>query len=169
MADGKANILIQVNSIITTVAVSLIFARFGGQPSACHTGFLLVGVSVASIVFAVLATSPNVTRGTFTKNEVLLKQANLLFYGNFHQATVAEYEWGIRELINDPDYLSASMTRDIYYTGIVLERKYRYLPLAYNTFRYGLVAAISAFAIANDRPVAGSLPGRAPDQRRWSP
>lgn len=148
MADGKANLLIQVNSIITTGSVSLLFARFGANPQLIIPGFLLVGVSVASIVLAVLATRPNVTQGTFTREDVALKRTNLLFFGNFHGASVEEYEWAVREMMKDPDYLYGSMTRDIYYTGLVLERKYRYLRWAYNVFMYGLVVAVIAFAIA---------------------
>jgi hypothetical protein len=58
------------------------------------------------------------------------------------------YEWGIREMMYDKDYLYKSMTKDIYFLGKVLAAKYRYLNIGYRIFMWGLLASVAAFAIS---------------------
>jgi hypothetical protein len=40
------------------------------------------------------------------------------------------------------------MIKDIYFLGVVLARKYKFLRWSYSIFMYGLIAAILAFAVA---------------------
>jgi predicted metal-dependent HD superfamily phosphohydrolase len=148
MADGKANILIQVNSIIISIIISVLFSKLEKNTQFIIPSIVLISVSIASIIFAILATRPNVTSGTFSKEDIINKKTNLLFFGNFHKVSLSEYEWGMKEMMKDNDYLYGSMTKDIYFLGVVLARKYRYLRTAYNIFMYGLVIAVLAFAIA---------------------
>jgi len=54
----------------------------------------------------------------------------------------------MQELMNDRDYLYNNLIRDIYYLGVVLGRKYRYLRVAYNIFMYGLIASVISYIIA---------------------
>lgn len=51
-------------------------------------------------------------------------------------------------MIKDSDFLYSSMTRDLYYLGVVLAKKYRLLRISYNVFMYGLIIAVLAFGIA---------------------
>jgi predicted metal-dependent HD superfamily phosphohydrolase len=148
MADGKANILIQVNSIIISILISVLFSKLEKNTQFIIPSIILISVSIASIIFAILATRPNVTGGTFSKEDIMNKKTNLLFFGNFHKVGLPEYEWGMKEMMKDNDYLYGSMTKDIYFLGVVLARKYRYLRIAYNIFMYGLVIAVIAFAAA---------------------
>jgi hypothetical protein len=103
---------------------------------------------VSTIIFAVLATRPNVTKGTFTREDIQQKKANLLFFGNFHRMNLGDYEWGMKELMRDREFLYSSMIRDIYFLGVVLGKKYRLLRISYNIFMYGFVVAVLSFAIA---------------------
>ena len=59
-----------------------------------------------------------------------------------------EYEWGMKEMMNDNDYLYGSMIKDIYFHGKVLAKKYHYLRISYNIFMYGLIFAILTFGLA---------------------
>ena len=59
-----------------------------------------------------------------------------------------EYNWGMNEMLKDREYLYNSMIKDIYFLGVVLAKKYRYLRIAYTIFMWGLIAAVIAFAIA---------------------
>ncbi|MCC7504263.1 MAG: hypothetical protein IT259_03130 [Saprospiraceae bacterium] len=59
-----------------------------------------------------------------------------------------EFQWGVNEMLKDPEFLYSSMSRDLYFLGIVLAKKYRYLSLCYNIFMYGLISSVLAFAIA---------------------
>jgi hypothetical protein len=109
---------------------------------------ILVLGSLTAIVFAILATRPNITEGTFTREDILNKQINLLFFGNFYNMELPDYDWAMKELMKDKDYLYGSMIKDIYFLGVVLARKYKFLRLSYSIFMYGLIAAIIAFGIA---------------------
>lgn len=59
-----------------------------------------------------------------------------------------EYEWAISELIKDKAYLYDSMTKDLYFLGKVLDRKYRILRITYNIFMTGMIISVIAFIVA---------------------
>lgn len=148
MADNKAHIMITVNSIIVSVLVSLLFRKLEDNTNFIIPAILTMATSLISIVFAILVTRPNVTQGTFTKDDISKKRANLLFFGNFYNMTLEDYEWGIGEMMKDSEFLYGSMTRDIYNLGVVLGRKYKLLRIAYNIFMFGFVISSIAFVLA---------------------
>ncbi|WP_336515294.1 Pycsar system effector family protein [Pollutibacter soli] len=148
MADSKANIMISVNSIIISVVLTVMFRRLEDMPYYIIPTLILLAVNVSTIIFAVLATRPNLTKGYFTREDILTKKANLLFFGNFHKMKLADYDWGIKQMMNDKEYLYTSITKDIYFLGVVLGKKYRLLRISYNIFMFGLVVAIIAFITA---------------------
>jgi len=100
IADTKANILLSVNAIIISVALSNLIPKLDNP----YPTVIFITFSVISMVLAVLATRPNVTSGTFSKEDVSQKKVNLLFFGNFHKMTLKDYEWAIQELVKDKDY-----------------------------------------------------------------
>ncbi len=69
----------------------------------------------------------------------------MLFFGNFYKMGLDEYEWAIREMINDDRYLYSTMTKDQYSLGKVLAKKYKLLRWAFNVFMLGLVISVIAF------------------------
>ncbi|GAB3016431.1 Pycsar system effector family protein [Spirosoma pulveris] len=145
IADSKANIMISVNSIMVSILVSILPRRIEENPNLMIPTALFLTTSVLTIVFAILATRPNVTQGTFSHEDIQQKKGNLLFFGNFHRMSLGEYEWGIQELMQDSSYLYGTMTRDIYYLGLVLAKKYKLLRVAYTVFMFGFVTSILAF------------------------
>jgi hypothetical protein len=52
------------------------------------------------------------------------------------------------EMIKDSDFLYSSMTKDIYFLGVVLAKKYRYLSICYGIFMFGMIAAVLSFAVS---------------------
>jgi hypothetical protein len=58
------------------------------------------------------------------------------------------YEWGVKEMMKDADFLYSSIIKDIYFNGKVLARKYKLLRISYSIFMYGFVASILAFLIS---------------------
>lgn len=150
IADSKANILLSVNAIIISIALSTIVPKLD-SPGNAHLiipTFIMVLFSVISIIFAILSTKPKVTSGKFTRQDIEDKKVNLLFFGNFFKMPYDEYQWAVNELLNDREYLLNSMTKDLYYLGLVLERKYRLLRITYNIFMIGIIVSVIAFAIA---------------------
>ena len=82
------------------------------------------------------------------KEDVANKKVNLLFFGNFHQMKLDEFEWGMQEMMKDRDYLYGSLTKDLYFLGLVLNRKYSLLRHTYTVFMIGIIVSVVAFSIA---------------------
>lgn len=148
MADNKANIMISINSIVLSVIVSVLLRKLGEYPHYLIPALLLSLTCLLTIVFAVLATRPNVSKGKFTPQDIEEKRTNLLFFGNFHGMKLEDYEWGMKEMMKDGDYLYSSLIRDIYFLGKVLGKKYRLLRITYTIFVVGFVISVTAFIIA---------------------
>ena len=150
IADTKANILLSVNAIIVSLALSNLLPKLD-NPSNNYLIFptvVFITFTVASIILSILATRPNVTQGKFTKEDVANKKVNLLFFGNFHQMELPDFEWGIIEMMQDRDYLYGSLTKDLYFLGLVLNRKYKILRITYTVFMIGIIVSVLTFAIA---------------------
>ncbi len=148
IADNKANIMISINSIILSVMVSVLIRKLEEYPHMTVPAVLLTIVCLTTIVFAVLATRPNISKGKFERLDIVNKQTNLLFFGNFHRMSLKDYQWGMKEMLQDADYLYGSMIKDIYFLGVVLGKKYRLLRMSYTIFMFGFVLSILGFIIA---------------------
>ena len=150
IADTKANILLSVNAIIISLALSNLLPKLD-NPSNAHLlipTIIFVIFTVISIVLSIIATRPNITGGKFTKQDVANKKVNLLFFGNFHQMKLEDFEWGISEMMEDKEYLYGSLTKDLYFLGLVLNRKYKILRITYTVFMIGIIVSVAAFAIS---------------------
>ena len=150
IADTKANILLSVNAIIISVALSNLLPKLDNPSNyyLIYPTLIFLLSTVASIVLSVLATRPNVTKGKFSKQDVADKKVNLLFFGNFHQMKLDDFEWAMGEMMKDRDYLYSSLTKDLYFLGLVLNRKYSLLRTTYTVFLIGMVISVVAFAVA---------------------
>jgi predicted metal-dependent HD superfamily phosphohydrolase len=147
LADSKANIMISVNAIIISIMFSVMIGRLEYYPHLLWPTLILVTVCLLAITFSILATRPSISSGRFTEEDIRNKQTNLLFFGNFHKMELEEYNWAMGELLKDRDYIYGSMIKDIYFLGVVLARKYRFLRISYTIFMYGLILAVIAFAV----------------------
>jgi len=147
-ADSKAHILIQVNSIIISVLLSLLLRKIEDHTNLTIPAVILLTVNLVTIIFSILATRPHIPPGKFTQADLEEKKVNLLFFGNFYLMSLEEYAGGMLQLMEDRDFLYGSLIRDVYYQGIALGKKYRWLRLSYNVFMYGLIASVIAFLIA---------------------
>ena len=150
IADTKANILLSVSAITLSIALSSLFPKLD-KPDNYYliypTLFFLV-MTVVTMIFSILSTRPKVTSGKFTKDDVAQKKVNLLFFGNFHKMPLEEFQAGMQEIMDDRDYLYKSLMKDLYFLGIVLEKKYRLLRIAYNIFMIGIIVSVVAFILA---------------------
>ncbi|PZR25256.1 MAG: phosphohydrolase [Citrobacter freundii] len=148
MADSKANIMISTNSIILSVLLSVLLRKLEDNQNLVIPTILLLIVCVVTMVCSILATRPAIPPGIFTQQQIDEKKVNLLFFGNFYRMSYEEYDKGMKEMMNDRDFLYGSLTRDVYSQGVVLGRKYRLLRAGYNVFMYGIVISVLAFMIA---------------------
>jgi hypothetical protein len=160
MADNKANILISVNAIIISVILTVLLRRLQVEEWLTIPTIIFLTASVATIVISIIATRPKVSGGTFSVQDILDKKTNLLFFGNFYQASYEQYDEAMRQMMLDTNYLYGSLIKDIYSLGTVLGRKYKLIRLAYNIFMVGIVVSVIAFAIAvffNTEPPATTI------------
>ena len=146
IADNKANIMLSINAIIVSITISTLVPNFETNPKLIIPTIVLLIVCLIAIIFATLSTRPKITEGKFTREDIENKKSNLLFFGNFYNMKLEDFNWGMNEMIMDEDFLYSSMTRDLYYLGKVLAKKYRYLSICYNVFMYGLIVAVITFA-----------------------
>ena len=147
IADNKANTLISVNAIIISIVLSALFPYFSTNQGLFVPAFVLLSLCVITIVLAMISTLPRTTHGIMTREDVKNKKGNLAFFGNFHRMSQDDYEWGIGEVMKDKDYLYKSLTRDLFFLGKVLHKKYIYLRVAYFAFVLNLIVSISLFVI----------------------
>jgi predicted metal-dependent HD superfamily phosphohydrolase len=148
MADGKASILISVNAIIISVILSLLIRRIQVDTYLTIPTIIFLISSVATIILAILATRPKVSEGNFSREDILNKKTNLLFFGNFYKSSLEEYKWAMNTMMRDTDYLYESVIQDIYFLGVVLARKYKLIRMAYTVFMIGILVSVLAFVIA---------------------
>jgi predicted metal-dependent HD superfamily phosphohydrolase len=150
IADSKANILLSVNAIIISIALSTLIPKLD-SPKNAHLvipTFIMLMSSVITIIFAILSTRPKVTKAVVAKKDIDNRNTNLLFFGNFYKMPLKEYQLAMNEMMKDREYLYNSLIKDLYFLGIVLEKKYRLLRIAYNIFMFGIVLSVIAFIIA---------------------
>lgn len=148
MADGKASILISVNAIIISVILTVLIRRIEVETHLTIPTFIFLASSLATIIIAIMATRPKISQGNFSREDILNKNTNLLFFGNFYSTKVSDYQWAMNTMMRDPDYLYSSLIMDIHQLGVVLARKYKLIRLAYTVFMIGIFISVIAFMIA---------------------
>ncbi|MGB3545595.1 MAG: Pycsar system effector family protein [Saprospiraceae bacterium] len=148
IADNKANIMLSVNAIIISIVAANLIPKLDNNPHLVGPSIIIVLSCLGSLFFAIQATRPKVTEGKSTREDIDSKKSNLLFFGNFYQMPIEDFHYGMMEMIKDEEFLYSSMTRDLYYLGVVLGKKYRFLSICYNIFLYGLIVAVISFIVA---------------------
>lgn len=148
MADSKANIMISVNSIIISIILGSLMQKLDSNQHLIYPTIVLLIVNLCSMIFSILSLRPNVSDGLFTREDIENQKTNLLFFGNFHKMKREDYHWGMNKLMENANFLYSNLIDDIYFLGVVLAKKYRFLRISYNVFMYGIVVAVLAFIIS---------------------
>ncbi|BDD11885.1 hypothetical protein FUAX_43170 (plasmid) [Fulvitalea axinellae] len=149
IADGKSNIMISINSLIISLVVGVLFRKLEDYPNLLIPSIIFAITGLVSLIFAVLAIRPNVAKpGAVKLEDVKAGKVNLLFFGNFYSLKLQDYMEAMENLIQDHREIYRSLTKDIYYLGVVLSLKYKFLRLSYTCFMFGLIVTVLAFIIA---------------------
>ncbi|MEX2336264.1 MAG: Pycsar system effector family protein [Fulvivirga sp.] len=154
IADGKANMMISINTILISVIVTLSGASLSVSQAFTIEKLrfiipiliLLIG-ALGSVIFAVLSARPKVTSKEVDKEDVKKNKISLLYFGNFLGIPKEEFVDYLKTLKKDQEKLYDSMSLDLYNLGYVLREKYRLLTFSYNAFMIGLIATVLAFII----------------------
>ena len=147
IADQKANIMISVNAILISVIISVISYRNMTEtnPAILMPVLIFLVTGLASLIFAVLAARPKVTTNINEGTPMEEAKKNLVFFGNFVSLDVDKYEELLEEMFQDTELLYGNLSRDLYFLGKVLDKKYRYLSISYNIFMVGFAATVLTF------------------------
>lgn len=148
IADNKANTMLSVTSMILSLAIPLLGTQLNEYPNLLYPTIILLIVCVTAITYATLAIRPIVMRGKTSMEDINQKQANLFFFGNFFRMKYADYEDGIKYVVADDELLDSAITRDLFFLGMSLGRKYMFLRRCYNVFMFGMIIAVISFVIA---------------------
>ena len=143
-AHDKASLLISVNSIIMSIVLSVLITKLEENRYLLFPTLLLVLTSAITIVVSIISTRPRIIGRNQSANE----EKNILFYGDFANLSLNEYKKAMKDTYTNPTELYHSLTRDIYYQGIILKWKFKYINIAYSIFMYGFIATIIAFMLA---------------------
>jgi len=150
IADDKARIMISANTILISVLITLLSYRniAETQPMILLPVVLFLVTGLTSLTFAILAARPRVTSGQVDTEEPVPSPDNVVFFGNFVQLDLEQYEVAVDRMFRDSESLIGNMARDLYFLGKVLDKKYRFLSVSYNIFLVGFIATVISFLIA---------------------
>lgn len=147
IADNKANIMISVNSILISVLITILTYRniTETNPSVLMPIVIFLVTGLASLIFAVLSARPKVTTVNDSAKDLATIKRNIVFFGNFVSLDLQQYEEAMDAVLRDGELMYGNMTRDLYFLGKVLDKKYRYLSISYNIFMVGFAASVGAY------------------------
>lgn len=151
IADGKANMIISINTLVLSILITAGSAGFSLSTSIQDNleyiipVLILMLTSLIAITFAVFSAIPKVSGQDFTEEDVKQHKVSLLYFGNFLKLEKGEFVGYLRDLKEDQEVLYDDLSRDLYNLGMVLRKKYRLLTYAYRTFVGGLVLSFLVF------------------------
>ena len=153
IADGKANMIISINTLVLSILITAGSAGFSISPANFEENLeyilpvlLLMVTSLMAITFAVFSAIPKVSGQDFTDEDVKKHNVSLLYFGNFLSLPKEQFVGYLRDLKEDQEVLYDDLSRDLYNLGLVLKKKYRLLTYAYRTFvGGGLVISFLVF------------------------
>ncbi|HKL39855.1 MAG TPA: Pycsar system effector family protein [Cryomorphaceae bacterium] len=148
IADNKANIMLSINAIIISIVLTSLLPKLDNNAYLLWPSVLLLTVCIVAVIFATISTIPKVTRNGTNPEMVKNRKTNLLFFANFQGLDLDVYLDGMKDVMENEDYLYESLIKDLYYLGKVLNKKYRYLRLCYTVFVVGIVLSVLAYMLS---------------------
>jgi hypothetical protein len=145
LADNKANMMISINGIIISIIIAAVAPKLDSNPWLLVPSILFLLGTLVSIVYAILAARPRVSHKSITLADLRHSEGNILFFGNFANMKEHEFVEGMSELMQDRTVTYESMIRNIYGLGVVLNKKFALLQVAYNSFMIALILGVTSF------------------------
>ncbi len=147
LADNKANMMISINGIIMSIILASVAPKLDSNPWLLLPTMLLLVGSMISMVFAILAARPRVSRDPITLSDLKNSKGNILFFGNFANMSSSDFVSGMEELMQDRMLTYDTMIRNIHSLGSVLNKKFGLLQVAYTSFMVALSAGVTSFLV----------------------
>jgi ABC-type multidrug transport system fused ATPase/permease subunit len=152
VADSKASLLINVNSIIISVMIAFVLGKIDKLFFILWPTIILLTVCLGTILLAILASRPQSNH--FLENRSSLSYQRF-FFGSFdlvdpefNRVEWEEYYKNLVELFgNQKDRVYMEIYKESFNVRKVLARKFDYLSKAYWVFLFGLLISVFAFVI----------------------
>ncbi|TCD28695.1 hypothetical protein EZ456_04745 [Pedobacter psychrodurus] len=155
VADSKAALLIQVNSILISVVIAFVISRIEKYPMLIVPSFLILAVAFITILLSILASRPQ--RNSYIHDRSS-KSYQTFFFGSFdlvgsefRDADFDSYSLELANLLKSGrENVFNEIFKEVFNVRKVLSRKFTFLSYAYIVFIGGLAASIIAFFIATN-------------------
>lgn len=149
LADRKAHLLIEVNSILASVIIGFTIKRTDDSNYYRLPTVLILLVAGFTIFYAILASKPLAE----FKNDLPGKEP--FFFGsfdridhNFKHVTWEKYFSDINQLFKgDKEFIFSELIRESFQVRKVLSKKFGYLSIAYKIFIFGQLSSIGIFLV----------------------
>jgi len=170
LAATKANIMISLNGVIVSILMVTGGFIYANTPELLLPAIMFLVTSAISIYFALSAASPSPapahTRVFCCFRDVLKGKAslrdfkdymkipekrfnkdtsNILIFDDFASLPKEKYIQYMAELIDNPDKVYEKMSDQLYWLGIMADKKFTNLRYSYTVFRWGLILSILVF------------------------
>jgi len=147
IADNKANMITAICTALIFMIIALFSSGYSHQGAEIYNNveFVLpLGILLAfcciSVICAVLSLKPKIVRSS---NE----GKNVLFFHNFYRMTLEEYKREMHEMMKSREDIYDHMLTNMYFSGLVLERKYALLSYSYAIFLMAIVCSAMAYVV----------------------
>ena len=142
----KSGFLASINAIILSIILSVLSTKLDENPHLLIPTILLLITCVGTIYFVIMATRPvfiNPSNEGFN-----METQNIMFFGHFSNMAWKDYRDKLKIITRDDIALFDTFSKNIYYQGLILKKKYNLLAIGYNIFIAGLIISILAFVIS---------------------
>lgn len=170
LAATKANIMISLNGVIVSILMVTGGFIYANQPAFLLPAILFLITSAISIYFALSAASPSPapahTRAFCCIRDIIKRKAsfkdfkeyikapekrfnkdtsNILIFEDFARLPKDVYLKEMAKLVNNPEKTYEKMSDQLYWLGLMADKKFANLRYSYSFFRWGLILSIIVF------------------------
>ena len=128
-----------------SLILSNLVTKIDANPKFLIPTILITAVNIVTMFYAILAIRPKVKSSPYSREKFMDNKINILFFGNFFTMELEEFEWAMKHLQGNRELLYNSLSKDLYFLGVVLAKKYRFLQIAYTIFMVGLLISTISF------------------------
>ena len=145
--DRKARILITTSSLLLSIIVSLILIAQDNMNIDRLRGLntlVFVVCCLVSLVYAVLAIHPKKSHGATDLEKIRQGEGSFLYFDNFLKQPLDVYLQEMNRILNNGQLMYDSILVDIYYLGLKIQEKNKYLRRSMYFFFGGLAYMVLA-------------------------
>lgn len=149
IADKKANMITSLCAALIFGIIALFCMDFSMMDSTLLNSIefvlpmgILLAFSCVSAICAILALKPKIV---YAKKE----GKSVLFFHNHYRMTLDDYKNEMHQIMESPNMIYDHMLRNMYFNGLVLERKYALLGYSYYLFLLAIVCSVSSYVVAS--------------------